>query len=337
MIEEVIIEKLVLHILDGSIGMPILSEIEHPKDLDINDFLRAHIEKVFKDVNIKKACFENHDNEVKILCEKIVKSKANFLDVSKKLAEKLYAIIIKNINIPSCDLVCSLFNGDGKSFLGLFILNYKTSYIHYVEESQNEKVNKVIKQVTTLPSTSQSIDEFVIIDLSDYTILLKEKKHDIDGIKEHYLSKYFLKSQTLLSDKEKIDIINKTSKKMINDYYDGDVKKIADMKTAIKESIEENDNIDIEEIKQKTFKDNLELQNIYSQELEIKGLTENNISLNENVIRRIPKTQKLVTEDGIELKIPIPFLNSQEKVEFINNEDGTISILLKNIRDIQDK
>lgn len=337
MIEEVVIEKLVLHILDGSIGMPILSECEHPEDSDINDFIRAHIEKVFKDINIKKACFENEDNEIKDLCEKIIDDKENFLGVSKKLAEKLYSIIIKNVNIPSCDLVCSVFNGDGKSFLGLFILNYKTSYIHYIEELEGGKVNKVIKQVTTLPSTSQSIDEFVIIDLSDYTIHLKEKKHDIDGIKEYYLSKYFLKSQTILSDKEKIDIINKTSKKMINDYYDGDVKKMADMKTAIKESIEENDNIDIEQIKQKTFKDNLELQNIYSEELEVKGITEKNISLNENVVKKIPKTQRLVTEDGIELKIPISFLNSQEKVEFTNNVDGTISILLKNIRDIQDK
>ena len=112
---------------------------------------------------------------------------------------------------------------------------------------------------------------------------------------------------------------------------------MADVKTAIKESIEENDNIDIEEIKQKTFKDNIELQNIYSEELEVKGVTEKNISINENVMKKIPKTQKLVTEDGIEIKIPISFLNSQEKVEFINNDNGTISILLKDIRDIQDK
>lgn len=337
MIEEVHISKLVLHILDNTLGMPILSESEHPNDSDINDFIKSHIEKVFKDVNIKNASFENEGNEIRALCERVMIDDSNFLDVSKKLAEKLYAIIIKNVNIPSCDLVCSTFNGDGKSFLGMFILNYKTSYIHYVEESGNTRTNKMIKQITTLPNTSQSIEEFIIIDLSDYTILLKEKKHEIDGIKEHYLSRYFLNSHTILSDKEKVDIISKTSKKMINDYYDGDVKKMADLKTAIKESIEENDNIDIEHIKKKTFSDNLELQQIYSEELEAKGIKENNISINENVIKKIPKMQKLVTEDGIELKIPISYLNTEEKVEFINNSDGTISILLKNIRDIQDK
>ena len=337
MIKEVYIKKLALHILDNTLGMPILSESEHPHDSDINDFIKAHIEKVFKDVNIKNASFENESNQIKELCEHLATNKDNFLDVSKKLAGKLYDILIRNVEIPSCDLVCSLFDGDGKSFLGLFILNYKTSYIHYVEENEDRRTNKMIKQITTLPNTSQSIEEFIVIDLTDFTILLKEKKHDIDGIKEHYLSKYFLKSQTVLSDKEKVDIINKTSKKMIRDYYDGDIKKMGDLKTAITESIEENDNIDIESIKKKTFKDNLELQQIYTEELEAKGVVEKKIAINENVIKKIPKMQKLVTEDGIELKIPISYLSREEKVEFINNSDGTISILLKNIRDIQDK
>lgn len=337
MIEQINIDKLIVHILDNTMGMPVLSESVHPKVSEIFDFMQTHIERVFRDVNIKNACFENDDNEIKVLCESLSQDENKFLEVSKKLAEKLYAIIVNKENIPSCDLVCSLFNGDGTSYLGLFILNYKTSFIHFVEEEDDKKVNKLVRQVTTLPSTSQKIDEFVMINLDDFTISLKEKKHDIDGVKEPYLSKYFLKSQTVLSDKEKVDIINKTSKKIINDYYDGDIKKMGDMKTAISESIEENDNIDIEEIKEKTFKDNLELRDLYSEELEEKGITEKNVSVNQNVVKRISKTQRLVTDDGIELKIPISYLSSQEKVEFINNPDGTVSIMLKNIRDIQDK
>lgn len=337
MMEQVNIEKLVLHILDNTVGMPVISESEHPNDSDIFDFIQTHIERVFRDINIKNACFENEENEIKALCKEIIDDKENFLNVSKQLAEKLYAIIVNNESIPSCDLVCSLFDGDGTSYLGLFILNYKTSFIHSVEEDEDKKVNKVLKQVTTLPNTNQKIDEFVIINLTDFTISLKEKRYDIDGVKERYLSKYFLKSQTILSDKEKVDIINKTSKKIINDYYDGDIKKMGDMKTAISESIEENDNIDIEEIKEKTFKDNLELRDLYSEELEQRGVTEKNVSVNQNVVKKFAKTQRLVTDDGIELKIPISYLNSQDKVEFINNVDGTVSIVLKNIRDIQDK
>lgn len=336
MTEDIKIHRLALHILDNQTGIPIFSETEHPDDADIDEFLESHIEKVFRDVFIKKAILEQ-DNEVREQCEKLNENNEEFLNISKSLAEKLYMILEKHVSIPACDLFCVMFRRDERDFLGLFILNYKTTYIHNVEDIENKTTNKVVKQITTLPSTSQSIDEFVIVDLSDYSVLLKEKKYEIDGIKDFYLSRLFLKAETILSDKEKMDIVNKTSKKIVKDYYDGDVQKMAEVKTAIAESIEENDTIDIEHIKKSTFGDNLELQDIYSEELEIKGLTEKSFKVNENVVKKIPKMQKLVTEDGIEIKIPIAYLNSSEKVEFINNANGTISIMLKDIRDIQDK
>lgn len=336
MTDDINLEKLVLHILDNKTGIPIFSETEHPKDEDIYEFLKSHIDKVFRDVNIKKAYLKD-ENEVRTLCEKLNNDREAFLDVSSNLAKKLYKVLEENVSIPACDLFCVLFKREEIEFLGMFILNYKTTYIHQVENKEDVTTNKVIKQITTLPSTSQSIDEFLVIDLDDYSVMLKEKRYEIDGLKEFYLSRLFLKAETVLSDKEKMDIVNKTTKKIVKDYYEGDVKKIAEVKTAIAESIEENDTIDIDHIKKTTFEDNLELQEIYTEELEMKGLTEKNFQVNENVVKKIPKKQKLVTEDGIEIKIPISYLNSTEKVEFINNVDGTISILLKNIRDIQDK
>lgn len=336
MTQDIKIDRLVLHILDNQTGIPILSETEHLEDHDIYEFLESHIEKVFRDVNIKKAIL-NEGNEVRTLCEQLNQNREDFLNISKNLAEKLYMILEKNVSIPACDLFCVMFSRDGSDFLGLFVLNYKTTYIHHVEDSDNRIMNKVVKQITTLPTTSQSIDEFVVVDLSDYSVLLKEKRYELDGIKDCYISRLFLKAETIMSDKEKMDIVNKTSKKIVKDYYDGDVKKMAEVKTAIAESIEKNDTVDIEHIKKSTFGDNKEMQDMYSEELEVKGLTEKSFTVNGNVVKKISKMQKLVTEDGIEIKIPIAYLNNSEKIEFINNANGTISIILKDIRDIQDK
>lgn len=168
-------------------------------------------------------------------------------------------------------------------------------------------------------------------------MLLKEKKYEIDGQKEYYISRYLLKSEDSLSDKEKVDIVNKVSKKLVEKYYEGDVTKLAEIKSVMLESVEETDAINVEHIKTKVFNNNLEIQNVYEEEIEKRGLTEKTIEVNENLSKKISKTQKLVTDDGIELKIPISYLTSNDKVEFLNNPDGTISVLLKNIRDIQGK
>lgn len=331
------IEKMILHILDNSVGMPVLSEKEHPYSGDIMEFMTTHIEKTFNDINIKKASFNTQENTVKNLCIAVSEDSSSFVEKTKEFAQLMYNIMVENTTIPPCDLICSLFHRDGEKYLGFFILNYKPSYIHYVDESESIRINTVIKQQTTLPNENQKIDECIIVNLNDYSILLKEQKYEIDGEKEFYISKYLLKSDSILSDKEKIDIVNKVSKKIIKDYYENDIKKMAEVKSALVESVEDSGSIDIEHVKSKAFKNNYELQNVYEEEMEKRGLTEKIIEVNENLDKKLPRTQKLVTDDGIEIKVPTSYLTDGNKIEFLNNPDGTISILLKNIRDIQGK
>lgn len=337
MIDNINIEKIVLHILDPSVGLAVLSEEEHPNSSEIMEFVEKHIENIFLDVNIKKSFFKQENNLIKSLCENISYDNDLFLEKTKEIAGLMYNIMAQNADIPPCDLVCSLFKGDERLYIGFFIFNYKTSYIHYVEESENGRLNRVVKQSTTLANINQKIDEFFVVDLEDFSILLKEKKYEINGEKDFYLSKHLLKSVDRLSDKAKVDIVNKVTKKIVKDYYDNDVTKLAEIKSVMRENIDEDDSIDIEKIKTKVFKDNIDIHRIYDEEIEKKGLTEKTIEVNENLSKKIPRFQKLVMDNSIEIKIPIEFLGRDEKIEFLNNPDGTLSILLKNIRDIEGK
>lgn len=50
----------------------------------------------------------------------------------------------------------------------------------------------------------------------------------------------------------------------------------------------------------------------------------------EATIKKFQK-QHLTTDSGIEITIPMEEYGNPDKVEFITNEDGTISVLIKNI------
>lgn len=337
MINEINIEKTILHILDPSIGMPVLSEEEHPHDGEINEFISLHIENIFNDINTKKSSFIGQNNQVKNLCMDIVNDTDSFIENTKAFSTMMYNLIEANMSIPPCDLICSLFKGDDKKYLGFFIFNYKVSYIHYLEEMDSGRLNTVVKQTTTLPNTNQKLDQFFIVNLDDFSILLKEKKYEINEEKDYYLSKYLLKSEDILSDKAKMDIVSKVSKKIVKDYYDDDIAKHAEIKSVMVESVEETDFIDVDEVKKKVFKDNMDVQRIYDEEVIRKGLSDKTIEVNENLSKKISKIQKLVMDNGIEIKIPIEYLKGDEKIEFLNNPDGSISVLLKDIRDIKGK
>ncbi|WP_405352536.1 hypothetical protein [Ruminococcus sp.] len=43
------------------------------------------------------------------------------------------------------------------------------------------------------------------------------------------------------------------------------------------------------------------------------------------------KSQKIKTDTGIEITVPVEYFEDDRYIEFINNNDGTISIALKNI------
>ena len=47
--------------------------------------------------------------------------------------------------------------------------------------------------------------------------------------------------------------------------------------------------------------------------------------------------QCLSTDTGVEIKIPMEQYRSGDSIEFITNEDGSISILIKNIGHITSK
>ena len=49
------------------------------------------------------------------------------------------------------------------------------------------------------------------------------------------------------------------------------------------------------------------------------------------------ENQKLSLSNGIELIVPNNIYQDAESVEFIQNDNGTYSILIKNIEDIQNK
>ena len=68
----------------------------------------------------------------------------------------------------------------------------------------------------------------------------------------------------------------------------------------------------------------------YLQEVEQAGIA-GAVKIDRNLAVKTGRTQKIKTDTGIELSIPIDYFQNKEYVEFINQPDGTLSIALKNI------
>jgi len=331
------IKNAILHILDTSINLPVISNKELDTGSEIPGFLEKHINKIFDDTNLKKAQFIGDINTVRDMCTAIKENESSFIEISGATANMIFDIMQKNIDIISGDLICCLFHLNNELYLGILKLNYKTGFTHYVTQTEEGALNSIIRHRTLLPTEGQKIDEAVLISLESDEIRLIEKAYDINGAKEFYLSKYFLKCTTDLSDNQKLKIIDKVTQKINKKYYDEDFDKVAKLKKAVSQSIEDNNEIRIEKIAEELFETNLGVREEYIQEIQKAGLTTEPIQMQENIAEKKFKTHKIRTDTGIEINFPLSYYDNRDMIEFYNNPDGSISIIIKNVSKITNK
>ncbi|PYG85814.1 nucleoid associated protein NdpA [Ruminiclostridium sufflavum DSM 19573] len=331
------IKTAVLHILDTSISFPVLSNNGLYIDGDISEFLEKHINKILDDPNLKKAMFTGDMNTARDLCQAVGTDKNNFASASKEIANMIFDIMLKNVDIISGDLICCLLTINDEKYYGILKLNYKTGFTHLVNKMEEGNTNSIIRHKTLLPAEGQKLDEAVLINLETGGIKLIEKAYEINGVKEYYLSKYFLDCTTDLSDNEKMKIIDKVTKKINKKYYDEDFDKVAKLKNVVSQNIEDNNKVSVEKIAEDMFETNLEVRKEYIQEIQKAGLTEEAIQIPQKIAERKFKTHKIKTDTGIEINFPLSYYDNSDMIEFTNNPDGSISIIIKNVSKITNK
>jgi hypothetical protein len=120
-------------------------------------------------------------------------------------------------------------------------------------------------------------------------------------------------------------------------YFDEDFEKAIKLKKAVSDSFDENSEIHIEQVASKVFEKDLGIQNEYVEEISKAGLSEKKVVIPEKIVEKKFRTHKIKTDTGIEINFPLEYADERDKIEFMNNPDGTISILIKNISKIENK
>lgn len=326
------IKKLVVHILDKNMQTPVLSDRGQELNPEIVEFVEGHIEKLVSSPELKLANFTEEDNIIKDACEKIKIDQNSFVENTRTIAENLYSIILPQENIPSADLVICLFESDDVENIALLKFNYKDSFIHFVNSGENGVVNNIIKQKTTLPSANQKIDEAAIIDLQSEIVRVIEKKYNVNGENKNYFSELFLKCVTEISNKEKVKILKNTTEKFANKFCNASMEVLANMKSAISEDIEQNHEVNIEKVADTVFGQNTEMKGVYMDFVDKAGIKEKSVKINHEIGQKAFNKQKIKTELGVEITLPVQYL--KENVQFLNNPDGTVSIIIKNVGNV---
>ena len=321
---------MILHILDSTTGEPVLSDDCLEAGAELQEFIREHIAKLFSGDDSKKCEFHKSESEVYRLLNDY--DDENFVPVSKDIASFLYSIMNANIDIPSADLFVVRFTGDSLEYLAILKMNYKPMYTHRSIPENNFVRNEIFRYKEILPAESQKLAEACVIRLNDLAIWLVEKKAEINGKKEEYFSELFLKCKTRLSDKKKLKLVEKAIESVNTEAYDELDRYEPNMKAKaiIHEELDKNGGFVVEDIGDLVFKDREDLRTAYQEKLEHYDLVKEEVLPQSETTTKRFERQSLVTDTGIEIKIPMDQYENGN-VEFITNNDGSMSLVIKNI------
>lgn len=325
--DSIILDKVIIHFLDLNMTEAVLSNKTTALDDDINDYLKSHIAKVYNCDDTKKCAFER-DGFVKCGLEN---PDTDFVKFSQEIAARFFGVMQDAGTIPSGDLIETECRIGEESFFCALLMNYKTSFVHEFRSVADANAINFVKHHGILPGKAAKICNAFIINKDTMDVYVLEKKYEINGVKDFFISPSILGVTDSLSPKTQIETVRKVAEKVYEQHYG----KTIDMKPSVAQAIYREINA----------ADDFKMENIYDNFEERFPIAGSEIRqamsafpINPSETQPVPDTeykkiarQVIKSSCGIEIKIPTKVYSNTNALEFIHNPDGSVSLLIKDI------
>lgn len=331
-IRDIIIKEVVLHVLDNSLSEPVLNNYKMELNEELYKFVLGHIERILKDDNLKYALFKSKDSEVKKLSQDFLNGMTDIVSTSKGIAEQLFETMKNDLNISSGDLLIVSFDTEYGPMLGIIKLDYIKQYTHKIDSNIGIKIMSI---ATGLPATKKVQKAAFIKPINhgqDYNLLVLDKMaKDTDN--NDFLNK-FLGCNLINNDRDKTRAFMDAVEIWTRSNLQGQAAKAEELRSSIKNQLESNDEIDIYDLATEVlpFGDTQKSFIAYMQQNELE-----NIKVDKEYLEKKLSKLKIKISSDIDLNITEEAYRDINKFEVVNNSDGSIHMLIKNIENYAER
>lgn len=292
----------------------------------IEEYLRKKIERVYSD-DAKTGVFDPKNVFLAQLSDDLLETSVTVA----KLWQEEFSV---SENQKTNDLIFVQFDKEGVEHFAFLRIALRETLTHLGGEVDNP----IKLTQNNLPGFGTGADEALVINLKSRKYHLIEKRIKYNGAFLNYMSDNLLQVNPTISAKKSIKALEKTAQKVAESFNKDDFQFQSKVKSSIFKNLEENDELSPEKLADDLFDSNLTARLTFIDQ--VKEAIPEPVKFDEIDSSRQKKkfeNQKLSLSNGIELIVPNNVYQDAESVEFIQNDNGTYSILIKNIEDIQNK
>ena len=328
---EIEIMRTFLCALDGGRPAPLCSEIKINDEDAIYGIIQKLVAAALEDTKSKEGNFAEGD----YLDEAVTDDPDDLGAFAETVSNTVFELVSGSTEVRSGSGIFVFCIVEEQPLVGFFKMNYRETYICKADE--DDKVNWAIVS-NALPKASIRECEYFLINILDRTVRMSDSEFFIGGeTKVNYLADRILKLRAKRSEKEKVDIIRDTTIETIRECYKPEevAEKVMSYRKEVAEHVGQTGRVSVAKIEQAVFSDDDEAKAAYRSKLEHREIAREPMEVSRKTERAFQRKQKIVTDNGIELLVPVEFLKNADIVEYQKDEEGNITILLKDIHTIK--
>lgn len=331
----IVLEKMITHILDPSSNVIVCSDTCMELREESVAMLESKLSRAFTSAGRKVGVFKE-GSVMKHQLEEYRSSIHTFEEMSANMAKYIFDTKCKcGIFTPSDLILAEVVYEDRRYLVGLDNA-YSEGLLHEVKQNGDQVENEIVICSTLLSHSLLKKDSAFTIEFGDYSVSSVEAKVEIEGEKRYFYGDIALACESAPSYQDAVKTIKKTCEEVVKEYDLEPVKVLPKMKQIIKENVEAQEDIKVEEVAEILFSDQPLAKQQFASQVKERGVAEP-VVVEHMKTTKAEKVQKIRTDKGIELIIPVDYMNSTDYVIFHTGEDGTISIELRNINRIMSK
>lgn len=231
------------------------------------------------------------------------------------------------------------FQGRADRYFAILLLESKQAYMHELGFCDAGPCNGVVRQQAVLPSPSQKVQSYAVVDLRTLEVQFVDKKRVIAGEERWLIPDGLLQCSTEASSKETLAAVTQVVEAVAEEYGANTAVAMSKAKAYATESVGDDRSeaqVDLEDLADQVFQDQPEMKKRLVEVAQEWDLPER-VPLEREAVKRVARNHKIRTDTGIEITFPAEYSKSLEFITFTSEADGKISISLKNISHIENR
>ena len=350
------IHHAILHSFDLRSGEIYLSA----RELDLDDrkaksFVTRHVKKASQSMDNNHGQFTEDSGFAQEL-SRYLAGYMDFLEFSQQIGRFFYEELRKGDQEAPCDLLVvdfenqpdqrqmeddpermsQAFEGQRTRYFIMLLLPRKEIFIHSMYGEGGQAVAEVMRTDACLPSPTQKIDTYAVVDCNDMSVAFKDKPRTIAGATTYLIPAGLLSCSHEASSKEVIESVVTIVEDVAEEYGMNSTVALSKAKAYVTDCAENEQDVNPEEVGRKVFQGEPDKIETFQKKAEIQHLPET-VQVKKGQTTRMTKVQKIKTDTGVEISFPSQYADSTDFIEFISEADGTLNIHIKGIGSIENK